>query len=140
MDRTESPIDWLTEPARDERDATAKFKWWCLNHGVLRAYANVSIRERALIPLAVRTAIIEQHQHVNAPQPTANDITDIAIAWLDANPYREITTREMAENLEISMSQSRRIIRDLPHYFKRLNQYVWEIRNYRGEREMDKAR
>ena len=140
MDRTEPPIDWLTKPARDERDATAKFKWWCLNHGVLRAYANVSTRERALIPPAVRAAIIKEHQHVNAPRPTADDFIAKVIAWLDANPYREITTREMAENLEISMSQARRIIRDLPHYFKRLNQYVWEIRNYIEEREIDKAR
>jgi len=141
MDRTVNPVvDWLIQPAFTEDDATAKFKWWCVNHGVLRAYANVSIRERQLIPLAVRTAISEQFKTVNAPTPTANDITHQAVTWLDANAYREVTTRSLGDALGVSQAVARRLIRDLPHYFKRLNQYTHEVRNYRAEREADRAR
>lgn len=141
MNRTESPVtDWITQPAFTESDATAKFKWWCVNHGVIRAYANVSIRERKLIPLATRIEIVEKNKLVNAPAPTATDITELATLWLDANPYREVTTRELGNSLGVSQAVARRVIRDLPHYFKRLNQYKYEVRNYRQERELDKAR
>lgn len=141
MERTVNPVtDWITQPAFTEDDATAKFKWWCVNHGVLRAYANVSIRERKLIPLAVRVAISEQFKTVNAPTPTADDITAKATEWLDANAYREITTRDLGDALGVSQAVARRLIRDLPHYFKRLNQYTHEVRNYRAERELDKTR
>lgn len=141
MDKTVNPVvDWITKPAFTEDDATAKFKWWCVNHGARRAYANVSIREQALIPTKVRVALIEQFQHVGAPAPTTDDITGQAIAWLDANAYREVTTRSLGDALGVSQSVARRLIRDLPHYFKRLNQYTHEVRNYRAEREMDKAR
>lgn len=141
MDRTDNPIlGWITAPAHTQRDATAKFKWWCVNHGVLRAYANVSIRERRLIPLAERVAIAEQFKTVNAPQPTSDDTTRRAVEWLDSNAYREITTRSLGDALGVTQAVARRLIRDLPHYFKRLNQYRYEVRDHRGERELDKAR
>ncbi len=141
MNRTESPVtDWITKAAFTESDATAKFKWWCVNHGSRRAYANVSIREQALIPTKVRVALITEYQHVNAPTPTSDDVTGKAIAWLDQNAYQEITTRSLGDALEVSQATARRIIRDLPHYFKRINQYKHEVRNYREERILDKAR
>lgn len=141
MDRTATAVtDWITQPALNETDATAKFKWWCVNHGVIRAYANVSIRERKLIPQATRVAIIEQFKLVNAPTPTSSDITEQATTWLDANAYREVTTRELGDALGVSQAVARRVIRDLPHYFKRINQYKHEVRNYREERMLDKAR
>lgn len=141
MDRTANPVtDWITGAVFTEEDATAKFKWWCVNHGVINAYANVSIRERALIPQATRIAIIEQCKLVHAPTPTATDVTELAQSWLDANAYREITTRELGNALGVSQAAARRVIRDLPHYFKRLNQYKYEVRNYRDERTLDKAR
>ena len=141
MDTTGNPITgWITEPAHTERDATAKFKWWCLNHGVLRAYANVSIRERRLIPRDQRVAIAAQFAHVNAPQPSSDDINAKAAAWLDSNAYLEVTTRSLGDALGVSQAVARRLIRDLPHYFKRLNQYKYEVRDYRGERQLDKTR
>jgi hypothetical protein len=141
MDRTETTVaDWITQAAFTEEQATAKFKWWCINHGSRRAYANVSIREQALIPAKVRVALIEQFAHVNAPEPTTADINQIAAKWCDANAYREVTTRELGDALGVSQAVARRVIRDLPHYFKRVNQYKHEVRNYRGEREIDKTR
>lgn len=132
--------DWISKPVYTESDATAKFRWWCINHGSRRAYANVSIREQKLIPTKVRVALIEQFAHVDAPTPTTNDINDIAAKWCDANAYREVTTRELGDALGVSQAVARRVIRDLPHYFKRVNQYKHEVRNYRGEREIDKNR
>jgi len=137
MDTTEN---WLTEFAQDEAAATRKYRWWCEHHGAQRAYANVSIREQALIPLAVRVAAIREFAHVAATAPTSNDITDQAVAWLDTNAYQEVTTRSLSEALNTTPAVARRLIRDLPHYFKRLNQYKYEVRNYRDERAMDKAR
>jgi len=134
-DMTES-IDWQTALAYSEREATEKFAWWCEHHGVVRAYANVTIREQALIPLAVRVSIRDRFTHVNAPTVTP---VNSVIGWLDANPYQVVTTRELGDTLGVTQAVARRLIRDLPHYFKRINQYKYEVRNYREERQLDKS-
>jgi hypothetical protein len=141
MNRTEdSPVaDWITKPAYTESEALAKFEWWCVNHGSKYAYASVCLREQALIPTKKRVALLIQYQHVNAPAATPANRSSGAIAWLDANAYQIVTTRELAAALGVTQGVARRLIRDLPHYFKRVNQYKYEVRNYRGERALDKA-
>jgi hypothetical protein len=139
MDSTLTTNDWLNEPAHDEASATRKYRWWCQNHGSQYAYAAVSIREQALMPTAVRVAMINEFKHVAASAPTSSDINSQAAAWLDVNAYKEVTTRSLGDALGVSPAVARRLIRDLPHYFKRINQYKHEVRNYREERQLDKS-
>jgi hypothetical protein len=138
---TMKPVtDWLTEPAHTQEDATAKFKWWATNHGVIRAYANVSIRERKLIPQATRVAIIQQCKLV-APEPQrADDLRTQVIKWAERNVFAEITTRKLAEEMQCTQHVARRLIKELPNYFKQLNQYTYEVRDYNMDREADRRR
>ena len=128
---------WIDDLAYTVDDATAKFQWWVDNRGVLKAYANVTTRERALIPTATRISIINQAPI--AMQPVTDDVNERASDWCDEHPYCEITTRELGVALNCSPAVARRVIRDLPHYFTRLNQYKYEVRNYREDRAHDKA-
>lgn len=136
MDTTEN---WLTEFAQDEAAAIRKYRWWCQHHGTRYAYANVSIREQALIPTAVRVAMIHEYANVATIAPTGDDIDGKAVEWLDANAYKEITTRSLGDALGVTQAVARRLIKDKPQYFKRLNQYKYEVRNYHDERSLDKA-
>ncbi len=137
MDSNSNSSRWIDDLAYSVDDATAKFKWWVENRGVLQAYANVTTRERKLIPTATRISIINQAPI--AVQPVNDDVDARVAKWCDNNPYREITTRELSVEMGCTPAVARRVIRDMPHYFTRLNQYKHEVRNYREERAHDKA-
>lgn len=137
MDNDSVKHKWENDLAYSVDDATAKFKWWVDNRGVLQAYANVTTRERKLIPTATRISIINAAPI--AAQPVHDDVNERAAKWCDSNPYHEITTRELSVHIGCTPAVARRVIRDMPHYFSRLNQYKYEVRNYREERAHDKA-
>ena len=141
MDRKDSNnmiTDWITEPAYSPEDATAKFRWWCANHGVTKAYANVSIRERELIPANVRVDIATFFANVNAAPVKAEDLVTRVIKWCEQNVFAEVTTRKLAEEMGCSQHVARRIISDLPNYFRRLNQYKYEVRDYNIDKAHDR--
>jgi len=136
MDSNIKP-DWDRDFAYCVDDAIAKFTWWVSNRGAIAAYANVTMRERALMSLQQRMDILREHTPTVAP--VKDDATAQVVRWCDENPYSEITTRSLSEAIGCTQSVARRAVHALPHYFKRINQYKYEVRNYREERAHDKA-
>jgi hypothetical protein len=125
----------ITTPA----EATATMRTALDQHGMPLALCHVPIRVRNLVPTDVLRSLLDTYRN---QRPSSNDIDDTPnklIAWCDANPYQIVTTRELSEVGGCSQHTARKFIADNPHYFKRLNQYKHEVRNYREDRAHDKA-
>ena len=134
-----SQLDWSDRRADTPAEATAKMRWWAMNYGLKQAVCNVTIRERAMIPIPDKRQIYADAANIDKPVPTANDKNSAMRTWCDQNPYIIVTTRSLSEAGNCTPAMARRFITDNPHYFKRIDQYKYEIRNYAEERNFEKA-
>ena len=132
-------LDWSDRRADTQAEATAKMRWWATNYGLKQAVCNVTIRERALIDKIDMRQIYADAANIEKPAPTANDKNSAMRTWCDQNPYAIVTTRSLSEVGNCTPAMARRFITDSPHYFKRIDQYKYEIRNYADERNFEKA-
>ena len=132
-------LDWSDRRADTPAEATAKMRWWAMNYGLKQAVCNVTIRERAMIPIPDKRQIYADAANIDKPVPTANDKNSAMRTWCDQNPYIIVTTRSLSEAGNCTPAMARRFITDNPHYFKRIDQYKYEIRNYAEERNFEKA-
>jgi hypothetical protein len=111
------------------------------DHGLPTALAYVPIRVRRLIPDHVLRDMLDETRRTQvATTPTSDTIEQALTAYCDNHPYVIITTRALADVVGCSQHTVRKFIANKPHYFKRFNQYKWEIRNYQEERQRDKER
>ena len=110
-------------------------------HGLPTALCYIPIRVRRLIPDdTLRVMLAEARRAQPAAQPTGDAVQDALITYCENHPYYETTTRAMSDTVGCSQHTVRKFIASHPHYFKRVNQYKWEIRNYKEERQHDKER
>lgn len=110
-------------------------------HGMPLALCHVPIRVRNLVPPAALRSMLDHYRNQQPVAPANPDqARDQMTKWCDQHPYHIITTRELAEAVGCSQHTVRKFIADQPHYFKRINQYKYEVRNFRDDRAHDKAR
>jgi len=68
-----------------------------------------------------------------------DDLTKDLISWLDANPYKVITVRDLCEIGKVAHMTIRKFIVDRPDYFRPGEKRgEWEIRDPKAEREFDR--
>lgn len=139
MSITMADVIWQDVNTSDE--ATAIMRDMLDTHGLPNALAYVPIRVRDLIPAPVlRVMMAETRQRVVALPPVDDDARRLTmLEWCDENAYAVVTTRKLAEIGNCSQAMARHLIADNPHYFRRLDQYTHEVRNYKEERAREKA-
>jgi len=119
--------------------ATADMRLALDTYGLPLALCYVPIRVRKLIPpLALREMCDEIRNSINTPV-TATALRSTIADWCDANPYTVVTTRSLSEIGGCSQGAARRFIAANPNYFKQIDQYKHEVRNYRADRAHDQA-
>jgi hypothetical protein len=108
-------------------------------HGLPNALAHVPIRVRKLIPPDTLRGLLDEARNTQpATTPTTDTVHDTLTAYCDNHPYCIVTTRVLADVAGCSQHTVRKFISNNEHYFKRFDQYKWEIRNYKQERQQDK--
>lgn len=132
MDTLDTRIETTHHAVLAMRDAIAQ-------HGLPIALAHVPIRVRKLIPPDTLRALLATARR-SQPQtaPSADATHDALIAFCDNHPYCITTTRSIADTIGCSQHTVRKFIANQPNYFKRIDQYKWEIRNYKEEKTKDK--
>jgi hypothetical protein len=132
-------MDTMDTRIETAHHATVAMRQALQEHGLPTALCHIPIRVRKLIPDNVLRDLLNEARRT---QPAATPTTDTAeqtlIAYCDNHPYVIITTRALADVAGCSQHTVRKFITNHPQYFKRFNQYKWEIRNYKEERQHDK--
>jgi hypothetical protein len=119
--------------------ATATMRAALDQHGMPLALCHVPIRVRNLVPNLTLRLLLDSYRNQQPTVVTGDEVNSTLTAWCDAHPYHTVTTRELSEVGGCTQHRARKFIADNPHYFKRLNQYKHEVRNYREDRAHDKA-
>lgn len=116
-----------------ETEATELLSTLLQQHGLPRALSRLSIRERDLVPLAVRSAL-----YATAPRTEQIDAQTSAVTtnpqdaigtWCDRNPYAVVNTRHIATTCNVSPHSVRKYIQNNPWRFKQINHYTYEVVN-----------
>lgn len=70
-----------------------------------------------------------------------DDVLKDLIAWLDANPYKMVTVKDLCEVGKVAHMTIRKLIVDRPDYFRPGEKRgEWEIRNPKEERDLDRRK
>lgn len=119
--------------AMTETEATTLLRTLLQQHGLPRALSRLSIRERDLVPLAVRSALYataSRTEQIDAQTDTTTTNPQDAIGiWCDHNPYAVVNTRQIATACNVSPHSVRKYIQNNPWRFKQINHYTYEVIN-----------